>query len=175
MTISQTTAIHKLDDALLEGLYHVQSQLSQILDRLSQEDYSISKNERSSIGGHTRHIIEFMQALTDKQDIANYDARKRNLQLESSKEHAQAALKIVIEDIHAVLKKDGADKPVHMVEQLSNTGVSLPILSTLGREIAYTIQHGIHHIYIIKTQAEVYGVALDHDIGVAPATVTYQN
>jgi len=175
MMTSPTINIHNTEQTLLEGLAHLDVQLNQILDVLSEADYVSAQDGKSSIGEHTRHIIEFIQAVTHSSDIVNYDARKRNLHIQTSKSFAQNVLTEVIEGITNRLNQGDADKPVHMVEQLSNGNASVPVTSTLGREIAYAIQHGIHHIFIIKTQAEMHGISIGDDIGVAPATVTYQN
>ncbi|MFK7840418.1 MAG: DinB family protein [Bdellovibrionales bacterium] len=175
MTVQETTNIHDASTALSQGLLHVCDQLEQVLDCLSDSDYKTVQDDKSSIGAHVRHVIEFMQAILQNTNIINYDARKRNLDIETSIEVARTELVSVIEALQSKLDSEGADASIYMIEQLSNGGPSVPVPSTLGREIAYAIQHGIHHIFIIKTQAEIYGISFDKKIGVAPATVTYQN
>lgn len=174
MDYSSELADYMPDSALLEGLNFVSAQLLYILDSLSAEDYTKSSPERSSFGAHVRHIIEFMQAAQFNERVVDYDGRKRNAEIEQSIDAARGAINDVISSLSDRLSKYGAAYSVSMIEKLSENHKSIPVPSTLGREIAYAVQHGIHHVFIIKTVAEMHGINLDKEIGVAPATMEYE-
>ena len=162
------------DLVLISGLRNIESQLSQILDGVSEEVYTLPIANGSSIGAHVRHVIEFVQILADTESLVDYDNRARNPQIEESPKIAKEAISKAVTVILEKIAKFGPDHLIKTTENLSVECGSVSTLSSLGREITYVIQHGVHHIYIIKTMAEMHDVTLDKDIGVAAATLKHQ-
>lgn len=174
MSAEKTLVFKPESNALIAGLHDVRAQLMHILNALSPQQYTHAIPGHSSIGAHCRHSIEFMQALQNGGDEVNYDNRQRNLEVETSIEIAKKSLEEVVTHIGHMLDKQCIAHPVSMVEKLSTAYDSTPVPSTLGREIAYVVQHGVHHIFMIKTLAQMQGIELDGNLGVAPATLAYQ-
>ncbi|MFN4233276.1 MAG: DinB family protein [Bacteroidia bacterium] len=155
---------------LVQELKSTLLSLSNALSALDNKDYTqtICSLEGNSIGAHTRHIIEFVQCLVEQYhcNCINYDLRKRNLQIEISKDFAQATL------IELVDKLPTYDK----ILQLSFTnydGKRSTVSTTYFREVVYNIEHCIHHQALIKVAfIELEKVHLiDAFFGVAPSTI----
>jgi uncharacterized damage-inducible protein DinB len=150
--------------------------IADLLNKLSPEAYQ--KQEEwlfgSSIGQHTRHILEFYQCLLAAQTsgVANYDLRKRNLALESSPEFAHQTIQEIKEDISRL---DASQKLCLEVNHHFEEEDCIKMESTFARELAYCLEHSIHHQALIKVglQAQKLSELVDETFGVAPATIRY--
>lgn len=128
----------------------------------------------NSIGQHTRHIVEFYQCLlngfTHGEEV-NYDARERNLRIETDKVYAMQVLEYSIEQITQIW----ADKPM-ILQQSFGTSEVQHISTSFFRELTYLIEHTIHHLAIIKIGlTETYpDICLSANFGVAHSTIQYR-
>ncbi|MBC7450500.1 MAG: DinB family protein [Cytophagales bacterium] len=126
-------------------------QLEDVIDTLKQEEYaqSLPILSNSSIGQHTRHIIEFFQCLYSigNSGTINYDLRERNKQIETN----SAFTKAVLTQILSYLEETPEDLPVNIAFNFSTEDdATIHTPSSLSRELAYNIEHCIHHMAIIK-------------------------
>src|SRR5688572_6964717 len=84
------------------------------LNRLNKQTYSkpLEVFNGSSLGGHTRHIIEFYHCLIKNynQGLINYDLRERDKNIENDPELAS----IAVQNIIAELKKINLDEKVEL-------------------------------------------------------------
>jgi hypothetical protein len=149
-------------------------QLADTLNQLSHQQYSQPCGTlfKNTIGQHVRHIIELFQCL-DKGYVAgvvNYEHRKRDVDIETNKDLAAKLLK----EIHAGLSKP--DKPLileAMYDDLNNEPIT--ISTNYNREIAYNLEHTIHHMALIRVGInEVSNVTLPEHFGVASSTVKHR-
>jgi hypothetical protein len=154
-------------------VYQLQS-LSDLLSRLDNEAYCHASKWLSgaSIGQHSRHVIELVQCLLKGYDdaLVNYDNRKRDNLLETDISFAIDSVSELIAQINQ------PDKPV-LVEGNFDLEVQIPIQiqSTYHREIAYNIEHAVHHMALIKVGLKELNIALhDENFGVAYATVQHR-
>lgn len=161
-------------DTLISGAQEVVSQVSFILDNISDEDYTHLIDVDGSVGKHVRHIIEFMESIAQASSgVINYDARARDKDVETSREAARIKINTVFDNVRRDLQALGHEHPIVMREKLSEALPPQPVQSSLGREVAYSIQHGIHHIYIIKSLSMKLDISFDKEIGIAPSTTEY--
>lgn len=143
------------------------------LSDISSETYQsvASPGFQSSIGAHYRHIIEHYQcffAQFDAEEVINYDARQRNLQIETDTAYALTQLQAVrsrlnnfsCDDKRTVLVQDD-----HCVYQMR---------SSLSRELMFLIGHSEHHSAMIAAMLRIFGYAVDSQFGVANATINFQ-
>jgi len=150
------------------------SPLQTILSQLSQDEYSapLKVLNNSSIGQHTRHIIEFFQVLISDYPtgIINYDKRKRNQLLETSCYVANHELTVILDTIAM------ADKEIVLVGVYSHEiPFELPVKSTYNREVVYNLEHAVHHMAMIKIGIQQStSLKLPADFGVASATVQHR-
>ncbi|MBS1740487.1 DinB family protein [Elizabethkingia miricola] len=155
------------------------SEINNLLNKLSQEQYNAKLEvlTQASIGQHVRHIIEFYQCLFDSAHTrkVNYDVRQRDLKLETDIHFASET----IEDLINALSNVKQDFPITFFADYSNSNGEAPILiqTTFYRELAYNLEHSIHHQALIKVAITAMNLtALIADtFGYAPSTIRHLN
>lgn len=131
----------------------------------------------NTIGKHLRHIIEFYQHLlvsyAGDQIIVDYDARQRNHQTETDRDYAKLQLQILINH----LEKASTNKEMLLCFCLTDQGDRQHIPTTFYRELAYNLEHAVHHLAILKMAVMTHfpEMRLSEGFGVAYATMQYQN
>ena len=149
-------------------------QLTGVLQQLSKADYVrvLSVIGNSTIGLHTRHIIELFQELDAGYSIGqvNYYNRKRDLLLETNSENCINALHSIVATIAR------PDKAINILGSYSNDDEqSLDVTSSYYRELIYNLEHAIHHMAYIRIGIEHLGtIILPKEFGIAPATNRYR-
>jgi uncharacterized damage-inducible protein DinB len=151
-------------------------QLFDLLEQLSPEQYRHPSALLSggSIGQHIRHILEFYNCLREaynlQQPQVNYDKRKRDLTVERDPKIAQNMIQKIINflDTAQVFGKVG------LAANFSCEKDDFTIIQTsFRRELAYCLEHSIHHQALIKIG--LMDLELNHivkkNFGVAPSTV----
>lgn len=158
--------------------YNIQNleELRQLLSGLPEDIFQrkVEKITESSIGQHLRHIIEFYQTIfKKKRDMISYDDRERDKNLE---ENIEAAI-TEIDNLIAQLKTIKSDSKL-IVRANYGTVINeiLYLESTLFRELAYAMDHTVHHLAIVKiiiTNCET-DLKIDDKIGVASSTLRFR-
>ena len=159
---------------LKQPIQHVFVQLSETLNQLSNEEYvhpsQILLN--ATIGQHVRHIIELFQCLEKgySEGVVNYEKRKRDYQIETNKELAVSLLK----EIYHNIEKSNKEIILEAEDYCDSMQIVL-IPSNYYRELAYNLEHTIHHMALIRVGInEVSTVELPDEFGVAYSTVKYR-
>ena len=154
----------------------VLQQLVELIDKLDNEQFArpLSLLSGNTIGKHIRHIIELYDQLLMGYDsgFINYDDRKRDFRTETEANYAIDKLEQII---HACENK--SDKAVQLILDYSiDNVVNDTVNSSYKRELAYNIEHAIHHMAIIKMAVEnsFSGIILDKTFGIAPSTIRFQ-
>jgi hypothetical protein len=152
-----------------------------ILEQHSNELYTSPQEifNGASIGQHFRHIIEFYICLEKgaKGQVICYDERERDLRLENNPEFAVNSIKNIIGN----LAKINADLALKLKANYQSTisegeNNSLFIHSSLLRELAYALDHTVHHLAIINIALkEEESINLPVNFGVAASTVRFKN
>lgn len=152
-------------------------QLRALLQNINKDNY-IQKADvlsEASIGQHIRHILEFYLLLVSGSfsGTISYDQRQRDIQLEENLPFAiktidNLLLGIDTLDENLAIKLEGDFTPDGSDKNL--------IPSSVGRELAYCIEHSIHHQAIIKAGMIAIGLKeiTDHNFGVAFSTIRYR-
>jgi hypothetical protein len=159
---------------LTQPIQHVFVQLSETLNQLSNEEYSRLSNilMKATIGQHVRHIIELFQCLENGYDtgLVNYEKRKRDYKIETDRQLAIDLLKEIYRNIEKpnktiILEAEDYCDDVQIV--------SIP--SNYYRELAYNLEHTIHHMALIRVGVnEISSVVLPEEFGVAYSTIKYR-
>lgn len=159
---------------LQQAVNNVFVQLSASLKQLSQNEYVQPCNTlfNNTIGQHVRHIIELFQCLENGYDagVVNYEKRKRDLEIENSKELASQLLQKIYEELMRENKE-------LVLEASYDEGSQemISIATNYYREIAYNLEHTIHHMALIRVGInEVSSIKLPEEFGVASSTVKYR-
>jgi len=159
---------------LKQPIQHVFVQLSETLNQLTDEEYMQPSRIllSATIGQHVRHIIELFQCLEKGYDegIVNYEKRKRDYQIETNKELAATLLKAVYQNVERPNKEI-----VLEAEDYCDTMEVASIPSNYYRELAYNLEHTIHHMALIRVGVnEVSSIELPDEFGVAYSTIKYR-
>lgn len=124
-------------------------QLLQVLAQINALDYKkeLSVFENVSIGQHVRHILEFYKCLlvSTKDNLVDYDQRKRDLEIEQNLNYAVNQCQNIIE----LLDHHTSNNSIEVNIDLPNNQ-QFKVQSTFERELAYLLEHTIHHFAIIK-------------------------
>jgi hypothetical protein len=158
------------EDVLSQGLA--------LLFKLGDAAYSRTTGApfHASIGGHYRHVLEHFESLIKglRAGEINYDARERNLRLQSEVTYAS----IVTCDVLRALKRNSADTFSRNCRVINSVGygASQPVSmdSNVARELAYCIGHAIHHYAIIRLICHELAVRVPAEFGVAPSTLKHR-
>ncbi|HEU4610157.1 MAG TPA: hypothetical protein VFS31_18685 [Chitinophagaceae bacterium] len=160
--------------ALLQAVSNVFVQISASLSQLSPAQYSqpCSTLFQNTIGQHVRHIIELFQCLEKGYDAGtvNYEKRRRDTAIETDKELATSLL----QELYAGLSRP--DKNL-VLEACYDDHAENPIMINTNyfREIAYNLEHTIHHMALIRVGiTEISDIQLPEDFGVASSTVKHR-
>ena len=160
---------------LQHSVNKIMNQLIGSLEVLSNEQYSrgIPTLSNSSIGHHVRHVIEMFVLLQEglNTGIVNYDKRNRDHTIESSKDVAIDLLQKIISTINT----ENKDLVVEIGFDKNSDKVNA-IPSNYFREIAYNLEHAIHHMALIKIGIrEISDQELPFDFGIASSTVRFKH
>jgi hypothetical protein len=156
---------------LIPSINNSLDELTELLRQLSDEEYSEPCFELSgsSIGEHTRHIVEMFQCLNRNYDygIINYDKRDRNLLIQTDTKYA---IQMIL-DIKSSIQKENKDLEI---QQLID-GDAIQIQTNYYRELLYNLEHCIHHQALIKVAIlKCENVTVDENFGVARSTIEYR-
>lgn len=140
---------------------------------MSQESYDIIAKPafQSSIGAHYRHIIEHYQCFFSQFDankVINYDARQRNIQIETDIEFALQQLRLIRSRLVGFSCDDKREVLV------SDDHCDYQMRSSLSRELMFLIGHSEHHSAMIAAMLRISGCGVDDQFGVANATINHQ-
>ncbi|HEY0676809.1 MAG TPA: hypothetical protein VGD17_00935 [Chitinophagaceae bacterium] len=159
---------------LQQAVNNVFVQLTATLDQLNQEQYVQPSKTlfNATIGQHVRHIIELFQCLENGYDagLVNYEKRKRDIRIETDKAFASGLLKEVYEG----LNRDNKELNLEACYD-EHEAVPITISTNFYREVAYNLEHTIHHMALIRVGiTEVSDIELPEEFGVASSTIKYR-
>lgn len=164
------TGINKHTPVLIEAK-GILLKLMDAISVLDKDEYAFKIDilSDSSIGEHTRHIVELFQQLNEGyvDGNVNYDNRKRDVRI-------QLDLDFAIETIAQVVSALNKENKRLVLTTLLN-GEGDGIESNYFREIMYNIDHCIHHQALIKIGLEyLKKEEVVENLGVAPSTILYK-
>lgn len=149
-------------------------QLNDALDQLTDMEYTQPSKIlfNATIGQHVRHIIELFQCLDKGYDegVVNYEKRKRDYRIETDKDFASSLLRRIYRNL------DKPNKTITLeAEDYNETVETVAIPSNYYREIAYNLEHTIHHMALVRVGiSEVSSICLPAEFGVAYSTIKFR-
>jgi uncharacterized damage-inducible protein DinB len=129
-----------------------------------------------TIGGHVRHCLDHFVCLLRGFDsgLIDYDHRDRDERIERDPALARTLVMALRADLEQ-LDADLLDAAVQTRCEVSyRRGDSPCSTSSLGRELAYAVAHGIHHFALISILARLQGIQLPDGFGIAPSTLVHR-
>jgi hypothetical protein len=157
---------------LIQSIHTSLNELKELLRQLSDSEYSKPCPElsNSTIGEHTRHIIEMFQCLEVQypSGMVNYDRRERNSRIQSETKFANECIDTIQQNL------DKENKTLELQQIID--GEEIRIQSNYYRELLYNLEHCIHHQALIKVALLKYqNISVSTNFGVARSTVEYRN
>ena len=146
--------------------------LRAVVSRLPSRLYVAAPSRASgSIGAHVRHCLDHVRALVASGSASemSYDGRLRGTAVETEPFAAVEEIDrlcLELEDVDASRLGD----LVRLRSLAERDGPVVHVQTTIGRELAFVIQHTIHHAAIIAVLLEQVGVSVPDDFGYAPST-----
>ncbi len=159
---------------LQKAVQQVFLQLTDSLNRLQPDQYihSCKNLSGNTVGQHVRHIIEMFQCLDAgyQKGEVDYEKRKRDEQIETNKDFASAILKEISRQISR------ENKTLYLLTYYDELQEQPEKISTnYFREIAYNLEHTIHHMALIRVGLRELGdLPVDDSYGVASSTLKYR-
>jgi uncharacterized damage-inducible protein DinB len=158
--------------AAVDALRQQLRSLRDLVAGLTGEIYEATPSRASgSIGQHVRHCVDHATALVAAGSRVefSYDARIRGTRVETD----PAAAVVEVDRLCLQLDEFDArslDRPLWLRTQTHVDGPQARVATTLGREVAFVLQHTVHHAALIAVLLDGQGLAVPPRFGYAPST-----
>ncbi|OQS05839.1 hypothetical protein THRCLA_02076 [Thraustotheca clavata] len=171
--------------AVRDAFRAILKQQSKLLRGISDDVYTFRCPVlEGTTGGHIRHSLDHLRrslACPDEdtskphEPLIRYDIRARNTAVELDRHAAMDEMDYIL-SLAAHVDHDYLRQPVRAAFMLTAEGKETEIHSTIEREMAFAVHHGIHHNAMIKTilKANFPSIALPDTFGVAPSTLNFR-
>ncbi|MBX2845059.1 MAG: DinB family protein [Saprospiraceae bacterium] len=153
------------------------NQLDELVEQLTPEDYKRKEEmlSGSSIGMHVRHIIEFIECVLQGQEsgVICYDDRQRDEILQTDTQEASRRMRMC----HRAIQTCNSNQIIDLAGSYCvENSKPYSVKSSVERELAYNIEHAIHHMAIIKIAVKQLFpyVTIPAHFGVAHSTISYE-
>jgi uncharacterized damage-inducible protein DinB len=152
-------------------------QLKDMLQNIKTSDYTQTTEilSGSSVGQHIRHILEFYLLLVSGSfsGVISYDKRQRDKEIEVNPAFAIETIERLLKGLETLDLKQAVKFEGDFTTDGSQDNFTE---SSVGRELAYCIEHSIHHQAIIKAGLIDLGLSsiTCENFGVAYSTIRYR-
>lgn len=157
----------------LAALDRALADISGVVASLTSEAYRARPlpGVSGSIGEHVRHCLDHVQALVsaDPSSDLSYDRRARGTRVETDPAAALRSIQILRIKVVVGRWSMRAEEPI-VVSSTILRGAKVNSLSTLARELAFVLNHTIHHQATIGLLASLEGFDVPDGFGYAPST-----
>ncbi len=153
-------------------------QLENIIVQIKNEDFTtpVAILNGATIGQHTRHTLEFFTCLFDGYTLGtvNYDKRRHDKLIE---EDCIQTLTILNGRIDFIQRAENNYKFNLEVDYAIEEEQNIIIETNLNRELAYNVEHAVHHMALIRIGLNTVAgyVNIPDGFGVASSTIRYKN
>ena len=175
---SRLPGTYLADEQASHLIAFTQQILDQLLGFVMQHIHRVEEQGAISYAGpggsHLRHIVEHYEALINRTEVIDYDARARDLLLETNADEAVRRIQILKDKLSTQLIGQ-LDEVVQVQTKIGLNGEGgFTSASTIARELIFLASHSIHHCAILKPYCEAHGIQMDPYFGIAPSTVAHQ-
>lgn len=160
--------LYNLANKQLQDLVH-------LLKNIDEKYYSVpmEKAFESTIGKHTRHIIEFYQLFLEAYNNGNlnYDHRERNTEFETHKFVALKELEAIMNNLNNITENKDLILKSHI------NGIDYKFPTSVHRELLYLVEHTTHHLALMRIGVSNLkeNIILPESLGMAYSTLNNKN
>jgi hypothetical protein len=153
-------------------------QIKEFLSKIDEPSYTKKSNVLfgASVGEHVRHIVEFYIRLVvgSKEGVICYDKRTRDLNLATNTSYT---INKIDELLVAISDLDLSSTIEFEADYTVDGSKDSIIHSSIARELAYCIEHSIHHQALVKAGLhEMQQQSLVAcNFGIAYSTIRYKD
>jgi hypothetical protein len=149
--------------------------LATVAAGLSPEAYRtrLLPNVSGSIGEHVRHCLDHVSALVSAtpSSCLSYDRRDRGTPVETDPAQALRCIQLLRIKVAVGRWSTRLDDPICVMSTVARGDeLMLTGMSTLARELAFVLNHTIHHQAMIGLLASLYGCDVPAGFGFSPST-----
>ena len=162
---------------LVRAVHRILQQLDTALEQISTTDFCAPSTvlSGSTIGQHVRHTLEFFICLNEGlyQCEVNYDKRKHDPTIQENRDLARQ----LVSELSRFVSDNQEDRPLKLSASYDpEQELTHSIDTNYYRELAYNIEHAVHHMAIIKIGLRDVApyVELPADFGIATSTIRHQ-
>jgi hypothetical protein len=160
---------------LIQNSINKLEEIKELLSQFSSELYTKPNVllSEATVGQHFRHILEFYICLKKGSNTGSicYDERARNLLIETHLDFAAETISEILTFLNSVSK----DFPLVLKANYGMLEIERTLIpSSLYRELAYALDHTIHHLAMIKIGLSNEDIKFDENFGVAPSTLRFR-
>ncbi|MGS2723944.1 DinB family protein [Porticoccus sp. GXU_MW_L64] len=163
-------------DLLVDQNILILHSLRTIISDLDDQTYTATREPyySSSLGAHTRHILDHYLMLLAGMESGemNYDNRNRDPEIETCRDHAKATIGRIIDGLKQL---PDTDTPVKAIINVSVDTNPQPQDSTLGRELVFLHGHTTHHHSLMALIMRLQDKTVSSDFGFAPSTLKHRS
>jgi hypothetical protein len=162
-------------DSMIRANRDCLAQAIPILDALSDDQYAVSADQRSTVGAQYRHVLEHYQCLLEgiPSGRVDYDARRRDETIERSRTRAREVTEEIQLALAGLEAESGSRRLQVQMQCDAESGAPVWAPSSLGRELQFLISHTIHHYALIKLLLAERGIPVNPELGIAPSTLSH--
>ncbi len=148
-----------------------------LIDGVDTATFIAPTPHHGTVGAHLRHCIEYFRCFFGEERTGSieYDARERDLLLETDRERSRRAIVEIIEKLRSLGSSD-LHRTVQIHQVLAPDTAPELVLSSAKRELMGLSEHTIHHLAILSQLLEALGT--DHSdpaLGVAYSTQAHRD
>lgn len=169
----------QLAGTLASPLATIIRELGAVVSATSSEQFVQRCGEQffnANIGGHVRHCLDHVRALTDGLETGDvdYDHRERGTHIETNVDSARLEIARLARCIEQLSGIESA-QAITVTVKPTRDGEPVTVQSTLGRELSFVLSHTIHHNAIVRSMAFAIGVGVPQTFGYAPSTLAHMD
>ena len=163
--------VSAVEDVLQQGLALLAAMEATMYSLVLRSPYS------ASIGQHYRHVLDHFICLVTglESGRVDYDERSRNRDIETDLVYARGITAMLLQQFQD-LSLEVLDLPCEVVYSVGYRETEVDIIpSTIGREVAFSVGHAIHHFAIVRLLCAELGIAVPNEFGIAPSTLKHRS
>jgi len=159
--------------ALTTPVSFLLGQLQHLLKQLTPDEYvqPVELLTGSSIGQHSRHVLEFYIELEKgyRCGVVNYDKRERDHRIETDLNFALEVIQTIIFSV------EKSDKAILLEAAYHEDGTQTKVETNYFRELIYNLEHTVHHMAHIRIGVNlVSNIPVPEGFGVALSTLKHR-
>lgn len=160
---------------VLAANLHCLEQAIELLERLPESAFArIDARHAKTAGPHLRHVLDHYSAfLSGLEGLrVDYDARERDLRLETEIPFALARLREIAGGL-VLVDLELLEMPIEIRLEAGGVEEEQWSRSTVRRELQFLLSHTVHHFALIAMVLERHGIQVSEEFGVAPSTLKH--